>query len=194
MEQDSLLITVLFQDEPVESSLVCVLLDTTVYEYGYTPSDGQIKFNFSQYPLNHGYMQVTVTARNKIPYIDSIQVGLTHVEEGTGPATNLLPGIYAYPNPFSNLTNIRYSILARPASQGEAGDTGYSIENPTLGIYDVSGRLVRFFNQESSIVNQGSVVSWDGTDAAGKQVPAGVYFATLETDNWRASEKILLVR
>ena len=100
----------------------------------------------------------------------------------------------AMPNPFSKLTNIRYSILARPASQGEAGDTGYSIENPTLRIYDASGRLVRSFNQESSIGNQGSVVSWDGTDAAGKQVLAGVYFVTLEAGNMRAREKLLLVR
>jgi len=166
INDDSLVVTVLFQEEPVESALVCVLLDSTIYEYGYTPDDGIIKFYFIQDPLNLGYMQVTVTARNKIPYIDSISVGLTHVEEGTAPATNVIPAIYAYPNPFSKLTNIRYSIL----------DTRCWIENPTLGIYDASGRLVRSFHQGSSIENQGSVVSWDGTDNTGRRLPSGVYF------------------
>jgi hypothetical protein len=117
----------------------------------------------------------------------------TGIEETNTDCAQLVR-LNAMPNPFSKLTNIRCSIV----------DTGYSIENPALRIFDASGRLVKSFYQELSIPgstsqsgtgqNQGSVVSWDGTDAAGKQVPAGVYFVTLEADNRRASEKILLVR
>ncbi len=173
LEQDSLLITVLFQDEPVESALVCVLLDSMVYEYGYTPSDGQLKFHFSQYPLNPGYMQVTVTARNKIPWIDSISVGLTHVEEGTNPATDQLPGIYAYPNPFSKLTTVSFGIE-------------HSAEPIGLNIYDASGRLVRSFYQES-------VVKWDGTDDVGKRLPAGVYFMRAESGSEERSIPVVLL-
>ncbi|UCD05370.1 MAG: SBBP repeat-containing protein [candidate division WOR-3 bacterium] len=88
------------------------------------------------------------------------------------------------PNPFSKLTNIRYSIL----------DTGYLIENPTLRIYDVSGRLVISFDQESSIENQGSVVSWDGTDASNRRVSDGVYFCVLEVDGQRVQHKIVMVK
>jgi hypothetical protein len=108
---------------------------------------------------------------------------ITGVEE-TKTDYKQLVRLDAMPNPFSKLTNIRYSIL----------DTRYLIENMTLGIYDTGGRLVRSFYQESSIENQESVVSWDGTDAAGRQVPAGVYFVELEADSWRASEKLLLIR
>ena len=107
----------------------------------------------------------------------------TGVEETKTDYTKLIR-LEAMPNPFTKLTNIRYSIL----------DTGYWMENPTLGIYDVSGRQVRSFNQVSSIENQGSVVSWYGTDAAGKRVPAGVYFVKLEVGDRSATEKILLVR
>ena len=107
----------------------------------------------------------------------------TGVEETKTDYTKLI-SLEAMPNPFSKLTNIRYSML----------DTGYLIENMTLRIYDVGGRLVRSFHQESSIENQESVVSWDGTDAAGKQVPAGVYFVKLEVGDRSATEKILLVR
>ena len=99
-----------------------------------------------------------------------------------------------YPNPFSTLANIRYSILY----------TGYSIENPTLRIYDVSGRLVRSFNQESSIPgstaqsgageNQGSVVRWDGTDQMNRELPDGVYFCVLELNGQRTQEKIVMVK
>ena len=97
----------------------------------------------------------------------------------------------AAPNPFSILTNIRFGIEQ-------------SAERIGFNIHDASGRLVRSFGLEAGIPgstsqsgtgeNQESVVSWDGTDMAGKQVPAGVYFITIEAGNIRASEKLLLVR
>ena len=71
-----------------------------------------------------------------------------------------------YPNPFTNTTTIRYSIL----------DSGYLVEDPTLRVYDACGRSVRSFNLGSSIQDQGSVIEWDGRDAAGKVVAPGVYF------------------
>ncbi|MDH4212023.1 MAG: C25 family cysteine peptidase [candidate division WOR-3 bacterium] len=180
LEQDSLVITVLFQDEPVESALVCVLLDTTVYEYGYTPDDGLIKFHFSQYPLNPGYMHVTVTARNKIPYIDSILVGMTHVGELNDPVTAGLSGIQAYPNPFSKLTTVSFGIE-------------HGAERIGFNIYDASGRLVRSFYPESSIGNQESVVIWDGTDSYGKRLPAGVYFVRTRSGSEERSIPVVLL-
>ncbi|KPJ74003.1 hypothetical protein AMJ52_02360, partial [candidate division TA06 bacterium DG_78] len=54
LEDDSLLVHVECHDVPLESALVCVLLDTLVYEYGYTTSEGSIVFNFDT--LIPGYM------------------------------------------------------------------------------------------------------------------------------------------
>jgi flagellar hook assembly protein FlgD len=63
-----------------------------------------------------------------------------------------------------------------------------------LEIYDATGRLVKSFNLESSIQNQGSAVEWDGTDQIGRRLSSGVYFITLTSDNHSTTEKVLLVK
>lgn len=87
------------------------------------------------------------------------------------------------PNPFTNNTKVRYSIL----------DSGYWIKNPTMMVYDASGRLVRSFNLESSIQDQESVVMWDGQDDIGRRVSSGVYFVRLDAGGQAATQKIILV-
>ena len=164
LSDDSLEISVYSQDAPIESALVCVLLDTVVYEYGYTNSNGAIVFNLDS--LVQGYMHITVTAHNKIPYLDSIPVGLTNVEETTQVTTAHLYHAEISPNPFRYTTKIRYLTF----------DSRYLIEKPTLRIHDVGGRTVRYLDLEPSIQNLESAVIWDGTDDAGCKLPAGVYF------------------
>jgi hypothetical protein len=87
------------------------------------------------------------------------------------------------PNPFAQIAKIRYRIH----------DTGYTINDPTLAIYDVMGRLVKSFNLESSIQNQESAVRWDGTGNTGKRVPKGVYFVRLQGPYLNITEKVILV-
>jgi hypothetical protein len=98
------------------------------------------------------------------------------------------------PNPFTTHTNIRYTILARPASQGEAGDSRSSIQNTTLGIYDATGRLVKSFHPESSIENQESAISWHGDDNTGRKLPGGMYFLRLGDGKTAVTRKITLIR
>lgn len=167
LEDDSLVVQVDYQEVPIESALVCVLLDTLVYEYGYTSSAGTIVFDFDT--LVQGHMHITVTARNMIPYLDSIPVVNTLVNESTQPTTIHPFDITVSPNPFTHRTKIRYSIL----------DSRYSIERPVLRVYDAGGRMVKSLNPGSSIPNQESEVLWDGTDNAGQRLPAGVYFLSL---------------
>jgi CubicO group peptidase (beta-lactamase class C family) len=88
------------------------------------------------------------------------------------------------PNPFHSKARIRYSIL----------DPGYSTKNPALDIYDASGRLVKSFNLESKIENQGSAISWRGDDDAGRELPCGVYFVKLTSGEFEETKKVLLVR
>ena len=177
---DSLVIGVCSQDAPVESALVCVILDTIVYEYGFTNNTGEIVFNFDT--LTQGYMHVTVTAHNKIPYLDSIQVGLTYVEEAVQPTTTPLFDIEVAPNPFHHETDIRYQIT----------DNGYKKKNmgADIKIFDASGRLVRDFELSSAIGYQLSV-RWDGTDNAGRKLPGGVYFLSISNAN---TMPIILIR
>jgi hypothetical protein len=167
VEGDTLVVNVLCQEAPLESALVCVLLDTLVYEYGYTGRNGEITFDFES--LVQGNMHITVTAHNKIPYLDSIPVGPTGISETTGFVTVPLSYIAVSPNPFTRQTQVRFMIH----------DTGCMIQETALRIYDATGRLVRSFYRESSIMDHGSVVSWDGTDDTGRRLPAGVYLLAI---------------
>ncbi|MCK4353499.1 hypothetical protein KAW65_08855 [candidate division WOR-3 bacterium] len=112
----------------------------------------------------------------------------------------------AYPNPFSKKTVIRYSLPVES-------------EHVSLGIYDLSGRLIRSLvdgpinhlsasggNQPFSTegarlpsVGQGSAsggnqVIWDGRDELGKKVPSGIYFYKLTCGDFIATKKLLLIR
>jgi hypothetical protein len=69
---DSLLVTVTLYGAGVDSALVCIVLDTTVYEYGYTDGDGELILPLSN--LHPGQMDVTVTGRNLLPYEALISV------------------------------------------------------------------------------------------------------------------------
>jgi parallel beta-helix repeat protein len=71
--------------------------------------------------------------------------------------------LFAAPNPFSDIVNIRCLILG----------TGSLTKDKSLRIYDVGGRLVEDFGQLPDIGNQSSV-RWDGTDRHGSRLPGGV--------------------
>lgn len=86
--------------------------------------------------------------------------------------------ITCFPNPFTRSTTIRYSI--------KTGNEGTQVN-----IYDAAGKLVKSLDQVSSIQNQESAVFWDGTDISNRQLPGGVYFVKLETENSTVTEKIV---
>ena len=60
-------------------------------------------------------------------------------------------------------------------------------------IYDASGRIVKYFDQESSIENPESEVVWFGQDASGHSVPAGVYIIHLKSGGKVNTQKILKI-
>jgi len=84
-----------------------------------------------------------------------------------------------YPNPFALETRFDYS-LDRQASV-------------SLRVYDVAGQLVRtLVDGERSTGRYTNL--WDGRDAAGERVAAGVYFCRLRTDGQTLVRKIVCVR
>ncbi|MEW6685949.1 MAG: FlgD immunoglobulin-like domain containing protein [Candidatus Edwardsbacteria bacterium] len=84
-----------------------------------------------------------------------------------------------YPNPFSSQTAIRYSLSA--------------ISHTTLKIYNVAGQLVKTLVNERCSPGYYSM-NWDGKDESGKRVADGVYFYRLETSNFSATKKMILLR
>jgi hypothetical protein len=83
------------------------------------------------------------------------------------------------PNPFNPSTNIAYD-LSKPSQV-------------RLTIYDVAGRVVR--NLVDEHIDAGSHdVQWDGINNDGEAVTSGVYFYLLEADDFRQSQRMMLVK
>jgi uncharacterized delta-60 repeat protein len=135
---------------------------------------------------NSGNVYVTGWSRGLEIGFDyaTVKYSCTGVEEIEIPPAQMRATLTAFPNPFRHTTTIRYSIH----------DSGYSMKNLSLSIYDASGRLVKYFNLGSSIENQVSSISWYGVDDANRKVESGVYFLRLEMGDFVATEKLLLVR
>ncbi len=117
---------------------------------------------------------------NKTVYANFIETG---VEEGK---SGLMAHDYLNlsPNPSTGRTDLRYQVH----------DTGSTIRDITLEIYDSYGRLVKSFNHESWVMDHESTVRWDGTDLANRQVGSGVYFIKFQAGDYQVTDKLLLVR
>jgi subtilisin family serine protease len=85
----------------------------------------------------------------------------------------------ARPNPFGRETSLRFRIT-------RAGPV-------VLEIYDTGGRRVR--TVMNGMVGAGEQAAiWDGRDASGGLVPAGVYFSRLRSPDGCGQEKMLVIR
>ncbi len=89
-------------------------------------------------------------------------------------------GLIVTPNPFSKKTDIRLQIA----------DSG---PKTSLKIYDASGRLVKNFLLPTTYSLLPAVLSWDGTDDSGRQLPDGIYFVELKSVSGMITEKVILV-
>jgi hypothetical protein len=102
--------------------------------------------------------------------------GTAEPAEKTGSGFVLQP---VSPNPAPSGAWIRY-ILPRPA-------------RVRLGIYDVSGALVRRLADDVQTARDHSVY-WNGLDAGGRRVAPGVYYCRLRADGSVESEKLIIQR
>jgi hypothetical protein len=93
-------------------------------------------------------------------------------------------GLSVSPNPFCEQTIIRSSIQ----------DSGSLVQIPTLGIYDISGRLIKTLRLPPSSRNQESNMTWHGDDDTGRKLPGGVFFLKLQAGDYSATEKVLLIK
>jgi hypothetical protein len=84
------------------------------------------------------------------------------------------------PNPFQGRTVIRYSTKNRGSIMME--------------IYDAAGRQVKSHSPPRSYSLIPYEVSWDGRDDEGNNLPSGVYFLKLTTENCCATMQLLLIR
>jgi len=92
------------------------------------------------------------------------------------------PKLMVSPNPFSDRMEIRYMIQ----------DSRFRIKNPSLKIYDASGRLVKQWDYET--IRQSDQITWYGDDDAGRRLPAGIYICQLKNQGGMGTKKLIIVR
>ena len=95
-----------------------------------------------------------------------------------GERNNLSLLLKSYPNPFNDYTNISMYLN---------NDNQYYIH-----IFDINGSLQRKISLEQKRGYQ--IVTWDGTDKNKKQVPSGIYFCSLYSENLLDTKKLLFLR
>lgn len=87
-----------------------------------------------------------------------------------------------YPNPFNPSTTIKYSI------PNFTKQSGISLSNVTLRVYDLLGReIIMLVNREQKPGNYS--VKFDASE-----IPSGVYFYKLITNNYSQTKKMILLR
>ncbi len=89
-----------------------------------------------------------------------------------------------FPNPFNPETWIPYQL-----NRGS---------NVMIHIYDVSGHTVRTLNlghkSTGSYMTSSSAAYWDGKNETGEQVSSGIYFYKLETKNFSATRRMVILK
>ena len=107
-----------------------------------------------------------------------------HLDEGVG-APEIADG-FAAPVPLSAWPN------------PSRGGMMFGLDLPrvttgSLAVYDVTGRLVRPL-ATGSLPGGRREIGWDGRDAAGAKVSAGVYYLRLDAGDTRGTRKLVVVR
>jgi hypothetical protein len=103
--------------------------------------------------------------------------GLLAAENPNAPALNFLR--QPAPNPFAGMTTVEFSIA-------RAGHV-------EVGVYDVSGRLVRRLVDGEYRAGVQRIV-WNGVSDSGRRLGAGVYFVRLAAPAFRVTRKSVLIR
>ncbi len=117
-------------------------------------------------------------------YIDDVSISSLIASSGTdvpddAEPLSLIQLHQNSPNPFTPSTTIRFAL---------------SVPVPVnLSVYSIQGRLIRTLVDDVRTPGD-HIVEWDGRDAAGTDVAAGVYLYRLSTGELEETRKMILIR
>ena len=83
------------------------------------------------------------------------------------------------PNPFSNTTVVRYQMRDE------------SPEQVSVKVYDITGRLVRQWNNPT--IQQSNDIVWDGCDDNGNRLSSGTYIVRIATETETVTRAVVLM-
>ncbi|MBN1212713.1 MAG: T9SS type A sorting domain-containing protein [candidate division Zixibacteria bacterium] len=175
---DELYINVTSNDIPVAGCRLIIACDDEITGDYLTDNSGQVRLDN---PLDPD--RVYLISAVKDGYIISqgtyINLALTDVED----RPDDLPGSFElfqnYPNPFNPSTIISFELPQR--------------QSVNLTVYNILGQAVSILvNEELSYGKH--EINWCGCDDFGREVAGGVYFYRLNTEEFTASKKMILLR
>lgn len=139
----------------------------------------------SPYPLDYVIDQAGNVAYFNTEYAPEAMVAvidhlLAHPAEVDSTPRARALSVAAHPNPFNPRTEM---VLSLPRSSSISVD-----------IHDPRGRRVRRLVRDAFYPAGDHTVVWDGTDAAGRALPAGLYLVRVQTDRAEVTGKLTLVR
>jgi hypothetical protein len=92
------------------------------------------------------------------------------------------------PNPFTPSAGKMTVALDVPDAAGLP-----ALRSVRVAVFDVAGRALKVL-LEGHVVSGRTTVDWDGTDAQGEGLPAGVYIVSFETGGKQFTRKVVLLR
>jgi hypothetical protein len=111
--------------------------------------------------------------------LNESQLNVVDIEQTANQNANTFSLSKNYPNPFNPITNIKYTVKKK--------------SKVNLTVYNVLGQKVK------QLVNNVRVpgeyrVQWDATNSQNQRVSGGIYFYKLETEDFSATNKMLLLK
>jgi len=131
-----------------------------------------------------GNLRVTGFLDNQVAFASEDASRQITLKEVAAPAIIHTLLLQNYPNPFNPDTWIPYALAADASV--------------TIKIFDVSGNLVRRldlgYQEVGSHIERSDAAYWDGRDSLGQQVSSGVYYYTLRAGEFRATQKMAIIK
>ena len=90
------------------------------------------------------------------------------------------PSLNIYPNPFSSMTKINFSLP--------------NTDKVEINIYNSTGALVRTLTPHTLLLASRYSITWDGTNNQGTRLMNGIYFFELKTANAISTQKAVILR
>lgn len=132
-------------------------------------------------PDNDVVLHLSIASEGHYFWSDSFTVHVYPL--GIAWEEGVLPEVYTlnqnYPNPFNPTTTISYSL-----------DKDSEVE---VNIFDISGKLITTLRNKYQTQGEHSI-TWNGIDASGSKVGAGVYFYQMKAGDFVGTKKMVLVK
>ena len=159
---------------PLAGALVLLFNDHNQYTGQFDVTDQNGSYCITDVPIG------TYTVMVRVDGFDAGGVGGVTVDTGTGVDIEATPPFHLadpFPNPASREVTFRM--------------TTPDVDNVTLEVFDVQGRLVKEWR---GVVSRDRAVHWDLRDSRGARIASGVYLVRLRAAGTQAVKRMVCVR